>query len=63
VRRPTAQDRELADIFYGMEPGDYRIAVRITPAFPVLAKLKNEGSFFITMPDGRTIEITRRTII
>ena len=59
-RRPTAYDRDLADVFRGLRPGNYKVSVDDTTQsvrFLSLAKLKVEGSIEIKL-DDKNILIT-----
>lgn len=62
-RRPTAQDRELADIWRTLNPGLYELSVVDTAksmAFMNLARLKTEGGTSITLDNGIEISLMPR---
>lgn len=53
-RRPTGEDRDLADVLRKLEPGQYRIDVSMIGdgiAFTGLARLKPEGGCNIDLWD------------
>jgi len=60
-RRPTAEDRTLADVFRRLQPGRYDLVVdepsTIAAPFVGLARLKCEGATSIEIPDGKLIDI------
>jgi len=63
-RRPTAEDRELADVFRKLAPGNYSLDVEDTTkaiAFLGLARLKTEGSIQIDL-DSKIVFITPKQI-
>lgn len=50
VRRPTAYDREVAEVLANLKPGTYRLTVESPSsalAFMGLARIKSEGSTHI----------------
>lgn len=53
MRRPTAEDRDLADVLRKLKVGDYCVSVtgHNNMMFLGLAKLKIEGSTEITFDD------------
>ena len=61
-RRPNANDRELADVFRKLVYGAYDLTVERPPVGLSLARLKHEGSFDISMPDGKMISIVPRRV-
>lgn len=53
-RRPGVLDRDLADVWFGLRPGNYRVSVEDTTKsirYLGLAKLKVEGSTEIELED------------
>ena len=57
MKRPTAEDRTLADVFRKIQPGRYNLVVEINRNLSSLAFLKCEGAVSITLPDGKLIDI------
>lgn len=60
-RRPTAEDRELADVFRGLKPNSYHVDVYAREiSLMHLAPLKTEGSITIKF-DDKIINIVPQT--
>lgn len=63
MRRPTAEDRDLADVLRNLVVGKYDVLVEMigfTGAFTGLARLKTEGMIEINFIDGKVLTIVPR---
>jgi hypothetical protein len=65
LRRPTAEDRRLADVLRRLQFGQYDLVVddlsrELHMAYMGLARLKTEGTVEITLPEDKLVVITPR---